>query len=114
MDERVKPIRITINETGEVYVLEFTRATVKFADQRGFDINDVERFPTSKIPELFWYALRAHHPYISSEKAESILFNEVKTITKPMLKRLCELYLSPVSSLMVEEEDANPNMTVEM
>ena len=37
-DENVKPIRLTDTETGEKYTLEFSRESVKFAEQRGFKL----------------------------------------------------------------------------
>ena len=40
-EERVNPIRITDTETGETYVLEFSRESVKFAEQRGFKISEL-------------------------------------------------------------------------
>ena len=57
--ERVKPIIIRDAETNEEYTLEFNRETIMFAEGRKFDIDDVGRFPMSKIPELLRSSLRS-------------------------------------------------------
>ena len=46
----VKPIFVTDTETGMEYTLEFNRESVAFAERRGFEINDVARFPMTKAP----------------------------------------------------------------
>ena len=38
-ENKVNPMTITDNETGEKYILDFTRESVKFAEQRGFKIS---------------------------------------------------------------------------
>ena len=40
--ENVKPIVITNTETKDVYTLEFTRDSVKFAQFKGFNVDDIE------------------------------------------------------------------------
>lgn len=42
--ERVKPIILRM-EDGTEYTLEFSRETVRFAEGRGFVIDDVAKFP---------------------------------------------------------------------
>ena len=71
--ERVKPIILKLNDDeGNVtdeYTLEFNRETIKFAEARKFDIDDVSKYPMTKIPELFWYAFRWHHPSMSKARS---------------------------------------------
>ena len=45
VNEQVKPIIIHDAENGIDYTLEFNRESVKFAEARGFDIEDVGRDP---------------------------------------------------------------------
>ena len=54
----VKPMIITDTESGEKYTLEFDKESIKFAERNGFNIDDLARFPVTKIEELFWYAFR--------------------------------------------------------
>ena len=37
VNEKVKPLILTDNDTGEKYTLEFSRESVRFAEARGFD-----------------------------------------------------------------------------
>ena len=59
--QRVNPMRITDNDSGNVYELDFDRETAVFAQNRGFKPDDVVDYPTAKVPELFFYAFRKNH-----------------------------------------------------
>jgi len=116
VNEKVNPLVITINETKEKFVLEFSRESVKFAEQRGFDINDVGKYPMTKIPELFYYAFRMHHKNISRERADRILYDELNGLPDGMLERLGLLYSEPFEALSAIKEDGeakNSRVTVE-
>jgi len=116
VNEKVNPLVITINETKEKFVLEFSRESVKFAEQRGFDINDVGKYPMTKIPELFYYAFRMHHKNISRERADRIFYDELNGMPDGMLERLGLLYSEPFEALSAIKEDGeakNSRVTVE-
>ena len=70
-EERVNPIRITVD--GTVYELDFSRESVAFAEQRGFKAEDVIAFPNTKVPELFFYALRKNHKFIARTQSDKLL-----------------------------------------
>lgn len=113
--EKFNPIVLTDTDTNEKYTLEFTRDTVKFAESRGFKIEEIADMPMTKSIELFWYAFRAHHMSVSREKAEKILIDDLKGFPDGMIERLYNLYRQPFNAL-VRDEDASKNarMTVEM
>lgn len=102
--DKVKPI-IIMFEDGREYTLEFSRKTVTFAEQRGFSIGDIGTRPMTAIPELFWYAFRMHHPNVSKQEADDILFNQLRGLSEEALERLGALYDAPFSTL-VDTEDA--------
>ena len=110
----VKPIIIHDEEHEREYTLEFNRDTVKFAEQRGFDINDVQRFPMTKLPELFYYAFRMHHPNISRANTDKIFFDSLGGLTDQVANRLGELYAVPYEALNGADERKNPKVTVEL
>lgn len=117
MADKVKPITLTDNETGEKYVLEFSRDSVKFAEQRGFDIDDVKKYPMTKVPELFFYAFRMHHKSISLERANRILFDDLHGLPEGTIERLINLYIAPFDALIDtsdEGDEKNARMTVEL
>ena len=114
VNEKVKPIILTDNETGDEYTLEFSRESIRFAEQRGFDIDDVGKYPMTKLPELFFYAFRMHHKNVSREKTDMILFDDRKGMPKGMAERLGALYAAPFEALSNDGEGKNSKMTVEM
>lgn len=114
MSQNVKPIVITDNETGMEYTLEFTRESVRFAEQRGFDIRDVGKFPMTKIPELWFYAFRAHHKGLSRGQTDTLL-EKVGALGEEVMTRLGELYAAPFSYMLDDEAAVeNPRATVSL
>lgn len=116
VNEQVKPIIIHDAENGIDYTLEFDRDSVRFAEARGFDIDDVAKFPMSKIPELFYYAFRMHHKSVSREKTDRILFDDLGGLPEGAAERLGALYAAPYEALSNkgDKKSKNSKMTVEL
>ena len=115
VNEQVKPIIIHDGENGIDYTLEFNRETIRFAEARGFDIDDVGKYPMSKLPELFFYSFRMHHKNVSREKTDRILFDDLGGMPSGMAERLGALYAAPFEALTNGNEGKakNSKMTVE-
>lgn len=113
-ENKIKPLRIT-TETGEVYTLEFSRESVKFAENRGFDISELTKFPQTNIPALWFYAFRKNHKNLSRTQTDDIL-SELGGLTTPEIERLVQLYNQPNESLIIVDEGGRKNsrMTVEL
>ena len=109
----VKPIVVKDDETGMEYTLCFTRESVRFAESRGFKINDVSDYPMTKIPELWFYAFRANHKNVSRGKTDELL-DGLGGIPDGLLERLGELYAEPFTALTDGQTDENPRVTVRM
>ena len=113
-EDRVKPVIIHDTENNRDYTLEFNRDTVKFAENRGFRIADVDNFPMTKIPEFFWYAFRMHHPSVSLGQAEKLL-ERAGGLSEALGRRLGELWAIPFEALSPEDGDEkNVTVTVEL
>ena len=113
--ELAKPIRLVDNETGESYILEFDRDTVRWAEQRGFDPDLVTKFPMTVGADFFFYAFRMHHRNIARDKTDKILFDYLGGInetTGKILARLMELYYQTFDTLADKVE--NPRIAVEL
>lgn len=108
----VKPIIVTDNETGMEYTLEFTRDSIVFAERKGFEISDVSRFPMTKVPELWYYAFRAHQKGLTREKTDKLL-ERAGGFNEDLMVRLGELYALPFESLADVDEE-NPTVTVKL
>lgn len=107
INERVRPIEITMNETGEKFTLEFSREAVRFAEARGFSVSNVGDFPMTKVPDLFYFAFRMHHKNVSRERTDRILFDEMGGMPDGMLERLINLYSEPFTVFNRTDEDGN-------
>lgn len=114
-ENKVNPIRITDPDTSEVFVLEFSRESVRFAEQRGFKITELTDFPQTNIPAFFFYAFRMHHKNVARAKTDAML-EELGGLTTAMLERLVQLYNVPNESLIATEEGGakNARLTVEL
>lgn len=114
-ENKVNPIRITDPDTSEVFVLEFSRESVRFAEQRGFKITELTDFPQTNIPAFFFYAFRMHHKNVARAKTDAML-EELGGLTTAMLERLVQLYNVPNESLIATEEAGakNARLTVEL
>ena len=115
-DNRVTPIRITDPESGEAYVLEFSRQSVKFAEARGFKISELLDFPQTNIPAFWYYAFRKNHGEMSRAQTDALL-DEMGGITSEVLERLVQLYNAPTESLIASSDEAerkNSRFLVEM
>lgn len=116
-NEKIKPLVLTDNETGEKYTLEFSRESVKFAEARGFTIEDSVKFPQTKIPDLFYFAFRKNHRNISRERTDRMLYDDLQGLSTAAIERLLMLYQEPQNALIRTDEDGEPKnarMTVEL
>lgn len=114
--ERIAPIKITDKDSGNVYVLDFNRDAVRFAEARGFVLDDVAKFPGTKFEELWFYAFRMHHKNLSREKTNKI-YELLGGMTEAILMRLFELYQQAQVSNNIQDEDdlkENPHVAVEL
>ena len=110
--EKVNPIIIKDTENKREYTLEFDRDAIRFAENRGFKLEQVDEFPMTKVPEFFWYAFRMHHKSVALNQAEDIL-KQIGGMNEAIAKRLVNLWIQTYDTLGTEEAK-NPNMTVEL
>lgn len=114
--ERVNPIRLTDQETGERYELDFSRESVVFAENRKFDPDDVAKYPQTKVPEFWFYAFRKNHKGMTRTQTDKIL-DKLGGLTPQMGERLVMLYAQAQSSNTIQTDEdlvKNGRMTVEM
>lgn len=114
--ENINPIVLTDNETNEKYILEFTRETTKYAERNGFNIDDIDIKPMTTVPDLFFFAFRAHHRNITHDKSDKILFEDLGGLNEAIIERLVKLYYKPLEALINKEgnDEKNARMTVQL
>ena len=117
MEERINPIRITDNETGKVYELDFSRESVRFVESQKYKIDETFDYPNVNIPKLFYFAFRAHHKNVSLNQAQALL-EQMGGITDEIAVRLVDLYnqATMANNVIQEKEELakNSRVTVEL
>ena len=116
IQDRVQSMRVSDNKTGVSYELDFSRDSVRFAENRGFEIDTVVKFPVTKIPELFYYAFRKNHKNVAKSQTDALL-DRIGGLTGQMLERLIQLYnQAALTHIIASDEDAEKNteVTVEL
>ena len=107
--ERMKPMVITDPDNGREYTLEFSRKTVVKTEQAGFDVNSLESKSMTMIPLLFWGAFLMHHPHMTKDQTDAILFDGLGGLNDEEMGYLGKLYAAPFQSLIASEvEGVNP------
>ena len=111
--KRVEPMVITDPEESREYTLEYSRKTVSRVEQMGLDINQIESKSMTMIPLLFWGAFLMHHPHMTKEQTDKILFDGLGGLTAEEMEYLGKLYAEPFQTLVAtSEETGNPRKMV--
>lgn len=116
IQDRVQPVRVNDNKTGMAYELDFSRESVKFAENRGFRVDELTVFPVTRIPELFYYAFRKNHKNVARSQTDALL-DDMGGMTSAFLERLMQLYnQAALTHLISTDEDSakNAEVTVEL
>ena len=108
MAEKLNPMIITDPDEGREYTLEYNRRTVAKAEQAGLDINALDSKSMTMIPLLFWGAFLMHHPYMTKEQTDKILFDGLCGLNEKEMEHLGKLYAAPFQTL-VSSEDGKEN-----
>ena len=112
--ERVEPIKLKFKD-GKEYTLEFSRETVAEAEEGGFKRFDFMDKIMTRSTEIFYYAFKMHHPDITKEETDEILFEDLGGMPNGMLDRLTDLFNAPYDALINETgEPKNANLTILM
>ena len=115
--DKLKPMVITDPEAGKEYTLEFSRKSVAKAEQAGLDVNQLESKSMTMIPLLFWGAFLMHHPHMTREQTDKILFEGLGGMSADEMTYLGKLYAEPFNTLVAGNDEGiatNPRkMTVQ-
>lgn len=107
--ERITPMVITDPDTGREYTLEYNRKSIVKVEQAGFDISKIESRSMTMIPLMFWGAFLMHHPRVTKEQSDAILFDGLGGLGEDELAYLGKLYAEPLKTLVASSEGAeNP------
>lgn len=94
---------ICFNYDGKDYTLEYTRASVRAMENRGFKPNDLIEKPMNTLPELFAGAFLANHRFTKREVIDDIY--AAMGNKEELVNKLAEMYNDPISALMAEPDN---------
>ena len=106
--EKLNPMVIADPETGKEYTLEYNRKSVVKTEQAGLDVNQLEAKSMTMIPLLFWGAFLMHHPHMTKDQTDKILFDGLNGLNEDEMAYLGKLYAAPFQTLIAREDEANP------
>lgn len=116
-EDKVMPMFVTDKETGARFELDFCRESVVFAESHGFDLAEVSKFPSLRIPELFFYAFRKNHRKVGRNQTDALL-KKMGGLSGEALERLIQLYQQAFQYGGViktdEDENEEKNVVVEL
>lgn len=108
-NEKLKPMIITDPDEGREYTLEFNRKSVAKTEQAGLDVNKLESATMTMLPIMFWGAFQMHHPHMTREQTDKILFEGLCGLGGEEMAYLGQLYAAPFQALISEgEQTGNP------
>ena len=107
-NEVVKPIMLTVEESGDEYTLEFSKESVIFTNRQGFKISEFQDNMEEMLPILWYGAFRMHHKNVSRQKTDKLL-EDIGGLTSEAAERLIMLYGQPRKSLFRDEEEEPEN-----
>lgn len=118
IEQRVDPIYLTDNETGEEYILDFCKESVKFMHSKRFAPDEDTINYVGDLGYDFWfYAFRMHHKGVPRNKTDALL-DKMGGLTVEIIQRLFGLYNQALFSNHViqsqEELEKNSKVTVKL
>lgn len=97
--------QITFVYEGNDYTLEYTRASVKEMERRGFVSSQLVDKPMTVLPELFAGAFLANHRYLRKEIIEKIFEN--LDDRSELMGKLIEMYNDPIEQMLEGPTEGN-------
>lgn len=98
-------MQINFTFDGKDYCLEYTKATVKQMEDKGFSPSKILDAPMTYLPELFRGAFLANHPYTNRRVIEEI-FGKLEDRSE-LVNVLIKMYNEPIKALTEDENEGN-------
>lgn len=102
---RIEPLILNDVETGEQYILDFSRESVKYAERMQFEVENVLKFPNTEGEKFFFYAFRKNHKFVPREKTDKML-EAMHGLPQEGWARLIQLFQqAQLANVIQDEED---------
>lgn len=113
----IKPVRLTDEQTGQVYELDFSLESISFAERQKFSLEDALKFPVTGMRDLFYYAFRKNHRNVARDKTDKMIERWGGGLPENLVKRLVQLYTQAQANNAInvdEDAEKNAGLTLEM
>lgn len=117
IQDHINPARITDEQNGRVYELDFNRESIVFAERNHFKLEDALEYPVTGMRDLFYYSFRKNHRNVARDKTDKLIERWGGGIPEALVKRLIQLYQQAQASNAIQiDEDAEKNsgLTLEL
>ena len=117
IQDHINPARITDEQNGRVYELDFSRESIVFAERNHFKLEDALEYPVTGMRDLFYYSFRKNHRNVARDKTDKLIERWGGGIPEALVKRLIQLYQQAQSSnaiIVDEESEKNSGLTLEL
>lgn len=95
---------VTFTYEGDEYTLEYNENAIRLLDKQfDFSLNSIEKVQLSDVPNMFFVALRMHHPRVSKKDADA-MYSRIGGKTD-LLAALVEMYAEAVQAIIEEPEE---------
>lgn len=105
---------MVIELEGKRYTLEFSKETIMESEKAGLDITAIASAPMNTVPLLFHYAFKMHHPDITRDETDRILFDVLNGMEEAEYKKLSELYNAQRESLFHNKDAERKNVKISL
>lgn len=115
--EKIQPVRMSDNETGKVYELDFSRESVVFAERNKFRLDEALEYPVTGLRDLLYYSFRKNHRNVARDKIDKMFDRWGGGMPEKLVKRLIQLYQQAQNSNAItidEDAEKNSGLTLEM
>lgn len=117
MEDKVMAVRLTDQNTGTVYELDFSRESIAFAERQEFSLEKAIEYPVTGMRNLFYFAFRKNHKNMPREKTEKMIERWGGGVPEKLATRLIQLYQQAQASNAIsvdEEAEKNSGLTLEL
>lgn len=117
IQERINPVRLTDEKTGQIYELDFCRESVVFAERNKFKLEDAIEYPVTGMRDLFYYSFRKNHRNVARDKTDNMIERWNGGLPEKLAKRLIQLFqqAQAYNAIQTDEEaEKNSGLTLEM
>lgn len=117
IQDHINPARITDEQNGRVYELDFSRESIVFAERNHFKLEDALEYPVTGMRDLFYYSFRKNHRNVARDKTDKLIERWGGGIPEALVKRLIQLYQQAQASnaiIVDEESEKNSGLTLEL